>query len=135
LNSEINTLGYPRAALFGFCVALVAYISMSVVKAALGSVHGVDFIEQNVSGYYVANEIEGVYQGMMIVVDGKHWVVFRDMPAGDLVRLLKKLAGNVKLSKYQKHPRGPKKPQPKRIAMKNKPHVSTARIIAERKKS
>jgi IS4 transposase len=57
LNSEINTLGYPRAALFGFCVALVAYIVMSVVKAALGSIHGVDFIEKNVSGYYVANEI------------------------------------------------------------------------------
>jgi len=56
LNSEINTLGYPRAALFGFCVALVAYIIMSVVKAALGSVHGVDFIEKNISGYYVANE-------------------------------------------------------------------------------
>jgi IS4 transposase len=134
LNSEINTLGYPRAALFGFCVALVAYISMSVVKAALGSVHGVDFIEQNVSGYYLANEIEGVYQGMMIVIGSAHWTVFRDMPTGDIVRLLKQLAGNVKLSKYQKHPRGPKKPQPKRIAMKNKPHVSTARILAERKK-
>ncbi|BBO93374.1 IS4 family transposase [Desulfosarcina ovata] len=90
LNSEINTLGYPRAALFGFCVALVAYIGMSVVKAALGSVHGIDFIDQNVSGYYVANEIEGVYQGMMIVIDVEHWVVFRDMPTGDLVRLLKK---------------------------------------------
>jgi IS4 transposase len=135
LNSEINTLGYPRAALFGFCVALVSYIIMSVVKAALGSVHGVDFVEQNVSGYYVANEIEGVYQGMMIVIEDKHWVVFRDMPPGDLVRLLKKLAGNVKLSKYQKHPRGPKKPKPKRIAMKNKTHVSTARILAERKKT
>lgn len=135
LHSEINTLGYPRAALFGFCVALVAYISMSVVKAALGSVHGVDFIEQNVSGYYVANEIEGVYQGMMIVIGNEPWIVFRDMPPGDLVRLLKKLADNVKLSKYQKHPRGPKKPQPKRISMKNKPHVSTARILAERKKS
>jgi IS4 transposase len=135
LNSEINTLGYPRAALFGFCVALVAYISMSVVKAALGSVHGVDFIEQNVSGYYVANEIEGVYQGMMIVISSEHWIVFRDMPPSDLVRLLKKLAGKVKLSKYKKHSRGPKKPQPKRIAMKNKPHVSTARILAERKKS
>lgn len=135
LNSEINALGYPRAALFGFCVALVAYISMSVVKAALGSVHGVDFIEQNVSGYYVANEIEGVYQGMMIVIESDHWVVFRDMPEGDLVRLLEELAGKVKLSKYQKHPRGPKKPKPKQVAMKNKPHVSTARILAERKKS
>jgi IS4 transposase len=134
LNSEINTLGYPRAALFGFCVALVAYIVMSVVKAALGSVHGVDFIEKNVSGYYVANEIKGVYQGMMIVVSDKHWFVFRDMPPGDLVRLLKKLAEKVKLRKYQKHPRGPKKPQPKRVFMKNKPHVSTARILAKRKK-
>ena len=134
LNSEINTLGYPRAALFGFCVALVAYIGMSVVKAALGSVHGVDFIERNVSGYYVANEIEGVYQGMMIVVASEHWINFRHMPMGELVRLLKKLAGKVKLSRYQKHPRGPKKPQPKRIAMKNKPHVSTAKILAERKK-
>jgi len=133
LNSEINTLGYPRAALFGFCVALVAYIVMSVVKAALGSVHGFDFIEKNVSGYYVANEIKGVYQGMMIVVSNEHWFVFRDMPIGDLVRLLKKLAKKVKLRKYQKHPRGPKKPQPKRVFMKNKPHVSTARILAERK--
>jgi IS4 transposase len=134
LNSEINTLGYPRAALFGFCIALVSYMIMSVIKAALGSVHGVDFIEKNVSGYYVANEIEGVYLGMMIVISNDHWVVFRDMPPAHLVRLLKKLAEKVKLAKYQKHPRGPKKPQPKRVAMKNKPHVSTARILANRKK-
>jgi len=134
LNSEINALGYPRAALFGFCVALVAYIVMSVVKAALGSVHGVDFVDKNVSGYYVANEIKGVYQGMMIVVSSKHWLVFRNMPISDLIQLLKKLAGNAKLWKYQKHPRGPKKPQPKRVSMKNKPHVSTARILADRKK-
>ena len=25
LHSEINTLGYPKAALFGFCLALVAF--------------------------------------------------------------------------------------------------------------
>ena len=103
-------------------------------KAALGSVHGVDFIEKNVSGYYVANEIKGVYQGMMIVASNEHWFVFRDMPTGQLVRLLKKLAKKVELRKYQKHPRGPKKPQPKRVFMKNKPHVSTAKILAERKK-
>lgn len=132
LNSEINTLGYPRAALFGFCVALVAYMVMSVVKAALGAVHGVDFVDKNVSGYYIANEIGGVYQGMMIVTGNDHWIVFRDMSSGKLVRLLIKLAEKVVLRKYQKHPRGPKKPQPKRIAMKNKPHVSTARILAER---
>ena len=81
----------------------------------------------------MANEIEGVYQGMMIVIGNDHWIVFRDMPIGGLVRLLKMLAGKVKLAKYKKHPRGPKKPQLKRVSIKNKPHVSTAKILAERK--
>jgi IS4 transposase len=38
-HSEINTLGYPKAALFGFCLALVAYNRFAVVLAALRSVH------------------------------------------------------------------------------------------------
>lgn len=67
LNSEINTLGYPRAALFAFCVALVAYIIMAILKAALRSVHGTKTIEDNFSGYYLADELSGVYQGMGVV--------------------------------------------------------------------
>jgi IS4 transposase len=134
LNSEINTLGYPRAALFGFCVALVAYIIMSVIKAALGSVHGVDFIEKQVSGYYIANEISGTYLGMMIAIDYGHWVVFQQMTPSKLVKLLKDLAAKVKLSAFQKHPRGPKKSQPKRKSLKDTPHVSTAKILEQRKK-
>jgi hypothetical protein len=134
LNSEINTLGYPRAALFGFCVALVAYIIMSVIKAALGSVHGVDVIEQQLSGYYLSNEISGIYPGMMIAIEYEHWHVFQRMTIIELVKLLKKLAARVNLSKFKKSPRGPKKPQPKRIAMKNKPHVSTAKLLEQRKK-
>ena len=38
LNGEVETLGYPKAALFAFCVALVSYNTMGVVKAALRSV-------------------------------------------------------------------------------------------------
>ena len=37
-HSAINTLGYPKAALFGFCLALVAYNMLAVVMAALRSV-------------------------------------------------------------------------------------------------
>ena len=40
-NCELNTLGYPQAALFVFCVAIVAFNILSIVKAALKSVHGV----------------------------------------------------------------------------------------------
>ena len=46
LNGEVNTLGYPKAALFAFCVALVSYNVMSVVKAALRSVHGEEAVEE-----------------------------------------------------------------------------------------
>jgi len=134
LNSEINTLGYPRAALFGFCVALVAYIIMSVIKSALGSVHGVDVIENQVSGYYVADEISGTYRGMMIAIDDAHWVIFQQLTPIKLAKVLKELAANVKLSAFRKHPRGPKKPRPKRKSCKNTPHVSTAKILAKRKK-
>ena len=32
LNGEVNTLGYPKAALFAFCVALMSYNVLGVVK-------------------------------------------------------------------------------------------------------
>jgi hypothetical protein len=134
LNSEINTLGYPRAALFGFCVALVSYMTISVIKAALGSVHGADVIENELSGFYVADEISGTYRGMMIAIPDEHWTVFQQMETSELVTILKMLADKVNMSAFRKHPRGPKKPQPKRKSCKKSPHVSTARIIAIRKK-
>ena len=40
LTCEINTLGYPKAALFAFCLALLAYNAVSLIKAALRSEHG-----------------------------------------------------------------------------------------------
>ena len=132
-NSEINALGYPRAALFGFCVALVSHMILSVIKAALENVHGEGTL-QKVSGYYMADEISGTYRGMMIAIADENWIVFRHMANSKLLLVLKKLAANVNLSALQKHPRGPKKPVPKRKSSKNHPHVSTAKIIAERKK-
>ena len=134
LNSEINSLGYPRAALFGFCVALVSYMILSVIKAALGSVHGTDTIKNKVSGYYLADEISGTYRGMMIAVPDDEWTLFARMTTLEFVEVLKELSSNVKLSAFRKHPRGPKKPAVKRITSKNSPHVSTAKILAKRKK-
>ena len=45
-HSEINTLGYPKAALFGFCLALVAYNLLAVVMAALRGVHGEETVDE-----------------------------------------------------------------------------------------
>jgi len=51
LNSEIETLAYPKAALFGFASALAAYNVFSVIMAALESAHGKPLSEE-ISGYY-----------------------------------------------------------------------------------
>jgi IS4 transposase len=57
LNCEVDTLGYPKAALFGFCVAVAAYNVLAVLKAALRAVHGEEKVQKEVSGYYVALEL------------------------------------------------------------------------------
>jgi IS4 transposase len=130
LVCEINTLGYPKAALFGFCLALTAYNAVSLVKASLRAVHGCEKIESEVSWYYLCLHISKVYAGMMIAVPAKHWQIFRRLDNKRFASLLKELAKNVDLNRFRKHPRGPKKPQPKKISGARRKHVSTARILA-----
>ena len=133
-NSEINALGYPPAALFGFCVSLISYMMISVIKAALCSIHGMQTVEEKVSGYYLADELSATYQGMMIAISVDEWKEFRLLTQRQLITILKKLSKNVKLSRFLKHPRGPKKPVAKRKSDPKHPHVSTARLIAGRKR-
>lgn len=132
LHSEINTLGYPKAALFGFCMALVAYNTLAMVFAALRSVHGDAKIDQEISNYYVANEIAEVHRGMMIAIPPEHWVIFSNLSVSQLGTLLKELAAKVRLRAFRKHPRGPKKPRPKRKSDPKTPHVSTAKLLMNR---
>ena len=134
-NCEIKTLAYPKAALFAFCVALVSYNILSVVLAALRSVHGIEKIEQEVSSYYLADEIRGTYRGMMIAIPQQEWQVFNQMNLIDLTKILKNLATLVNLAVFLSHPRSTKKT--KKWVMKNrptkKPHVSTAKILSQNK--
>jgi Transposase DDE domain len=130
-HSEINTLGYPKAALFGFCLALVAYNMLAVVMAALRSVHGEDTIDHDLSLYYVANEIAQTYHGMMIAIPEDAWRIFSRMAPSEMVATLRVLAQKVRLSAYRKSPRGPKKPRPKREGTTKVPHVSTAKLLRE----
>jgi DDE family transposase len=91
-HSEINTLGYPKAALFGFCLALVPYNLLAVVLAALRRVHGEALVNEEVSLYYIANEIPTTYHGMMIAIPEPEWDVFYAMSTADLATILVALA-------------------------------------------
>jgi IS4 transposase len=135
LSGEIETLGYPKAALFAFCVALVSYNILSVVKAALRSAHGAKVVTEEVSGYYLADEVAGTYRGMMIAIPEDEWTVFHDLSPVALGHILRELAGNVRLSEFRKQPRGPKKPQPKRRIVGQQNHVSTAKLLKTRELS
>jgi IS4 transposase len=134
LNSEINALGYPKAALFAFCVALVAYNVLSTLKAALRSVHGEAVVAEEVAGYYVADEVKMTHRGMMIAIPEDEWAVFHDLTALALAEVLVRLARSVSLPKLRKHPRGPKKPKPKKQSGAKIKHVATARILEARHK-
>jgi len=134
LNCEVNTLGYPRAALFGFCVAVAAYNVLAVVKAAMRAVHGEEKVQNEVSGYYVALEWSLVYAGMMIALPAEGWEVFGTMSARKLAGYLRGWAAKINLLKVKKAP--PRKPtRNKTEPIKDKsPHLSTARLLEEAKK-
>src|SRR5437764_4042558 len=81
-HSAIHTLGYPKAALFGFGLALVAYNMLAVVLAALRGVHSAQSIDEDLSLYYGANDIAYTYHGTMIAIPDDEWSGFhRSRPA------------------------------------------------------
>lgn len=133
LACEVNTLCYPKAALFAFCVAVVAYNIQSMLKGALRVVHGMHKVQEDVSAYYLADEIAGVYRGMMIAIPAPHWQPFRTLSVAQFAAVLRDLAGQVDMARLQKARSGPKKQKPKRRYSKKRPHVSTFRILQARK--
>jgi len=102
---------------------------LAVVMAALRSVHGAQLIDQELSLYYVANDIAQTSHGMMIAIPEEEWRVFGRMRPAEMVATLKELAQKVRLKAYQKSHRGPKKPRPKREGTTKSSHVSTAKLL------
>jgi hypothetical protein len=134
LRGEIDTLCYPRAALLAFCVALYTYNVLSVLKHAMRAVHKDAAALERLSGYYLAAEISAAYFGMMIAIPADKWTkTFAHLTAHQLAILLKQLAANIRLDQFLKNTRGPKKPPPKRKSAKHAPHVSTQRLLEQRK--
>jgi hypothetical protein len=134
-RGEINTLAYPKAALFGFCMALICHNVLTVLRASMGSAHGADKIEAGISSYYLSGEIRRVYEGMMIAIPAEQWQDLSQLDVSQTATLLQELAAKIELSKFRSHPRGKKKKIPKPPYNKNKPHVSTARLLAQAKET
>ena len=72
LNCEINTLCYPKAALFAFALALVAYNAMAIVQTAITAEKGREQANE-LSSYYIALEIAETTDGMLIALPPELW--------------------------------------------------------------
>jgi hypothetical protein len=131
LEAEPNTLAYPKAALFAFCLGLVASNALAVLKAAVRAEHGENAADE-LSAYDMALDIQQTYRGMMIALPPSQWVVFGQMAPAELAAALRQMARAIDLKRYRKTTRGPKKPKTRKV-YKNGGHVSTHKVLLDRK--
>lgn len=131
LRCEVNTLGYPKAALFMFCVALLLENTLAMLLGSLRSVHGDEAVDE-LSTDALSYELHGTYEGMMVAIPAEEWVPFSTMSLAQFVKQLQSLAKQVDVVRYRKKRRGPKKPAPARSQYHNGAHASTAKILALR---
>ena len=135
LRCEIDTLGYPKAALFGFALAVVSYNVLVVTRAALASglgeeVGGVEAL----SSYHMATQVAAVDEGLSIAVPPSAWDRFVAMTAAEFAGWLDGVARGIDWRPYRKQPRGPKKPVEVKRTRRGA-HRSTARELSKSQES
>lgn len=133
LQSELRSLGTPRAALLAFAVSVAAYNVLALVQRAVAVAHPPGKTGFELSFYYVANELRSHYVGMMIALPPESWRSRAVASSSQLTRRLKELARRVQPRTLRKHPREPKpKPRPGYApASAARRHVATARVLAQ----
>jgi hypothetical protein len=128
LHCEIPGLGYPCAALFAFCMSVVAGNALAILKGSLRSVHG-DEMAAEVSNYALVNDIAEVYPGMMIAVPPPEWLFTEGGTVGQMAELLSELAAKVPVERMLRSRRGPKKPRTPKTSGSRIHHVATKKLL------
>ena len=113
-------------------MALIAYNILSTMRAAIRVAWGVE-MEEQVSEYYLANEVRHDSGGLDTASDEPDWEFARKATAGELAAFLVSWAKRIDLKRLSKAKRGVKKPVPPRTKYKGVPHVSTAKLLAAQK--
>lgn len=135
LQSEISTLGHPRAALLAFGVAVLAYNVLSLLMRAVRTAHPLACATLDLSPYYFAIEIKARYDGMMITLPLDAFEGYEQLSSVELAQTLLTLAQSANPKYLKSHPRGPKKPKKKGYVSKHQAqrHVATARVLKDGK--
>jgi hypothetical protein len=135
LHCEIPALGYPRAALFGFSMSVIAGNALAVMKGSLRAVHGEEMVNE-VSNYALVNDVAEVYPGMMIAAPPSVWSFLDGCVAGEVAGLLSALASKVPVHRMLRSKRGPKKPRKtKKTSGSRIHHVATKKLLDKSRKA
>jgi len=132
LAGELRTLGQPKAALFAFGLAVLAFNVLQVVRRAVEATHTIHGDVPAVSSYHVAVEIRATYQGFAIATDNTDWAPWDALSDGHFATALRKIAAGLDIATVRKSRRTLKPPAPKGYVARNvaQRHHSTARLMA-----
>jgi hypothetical protein len=128
---EIDTLGYPRAAPFGFALAVTASNVLVFVRQALACGPAGPAVAE-VSSYYLGNEVATVSEGLSIAVPPERWQRFAAQASAEFAGWVRGVVAGIDWRTYRKSPRGPKKPVEVERAQRGA-HRSTARVLKEKR--
>lgn len=128
LTCEVPSLGHPRAALFLFCMAMMAFNTRQVLLGALFAEHDQEDVEQ-MSQFQVAKAIVGPMEGLLTALPEDEWKSLVPQSLGGCAQFLLEVSRHVDVRSYRKSVRGPKKKPPNRKRCKAGTHVSTFKLL------
>lgn len=135
LNCELNTLGYPSAALFAFCVAAMCYNAYSVTHAALRAHFGEKKVEEDFSTYYMGEDISSVWEGMQVAVGRQAWTeTFACLSRAQFAASLLTIAARINPRRYRKAKTKPKPSSERKAKIKRAKSKHTS-VYKELKKA
>lgn len=129
-NSEIPALAEPRAALLVFCLSLIAWSTIGVLKAGLRKVHGHDEVVDTLSMYYLVDLIECNQHAIELLGNEIDWnAEYGQLTPRQMASRITKLCARIDMAELRKNKRGPKKRTRRPKAPARRPHFSTFRAI------
>ncbi len=134
MRCEIQSLNYPRAHLFVFCMSMLALNCRQVLFGALYQAFGEE-IESEASHQSVSLEITRSMDGLLTAFDETHWKRLLPETFEGRMDMLVEVAGHYDRTRHRKSVRGPKHPPPKKSRYRNGHHLSVKKILDERKRN
>ena len=133
LNSELTTLGNPRAALLGFAVAVLAYNMLAVLKKSVEHANRKEAPSLDASTYYIAMLVNDALLTSLLLLPPGSFLRWTDAPAHELTDYLLRLADRIDPMRVSTatNKRRPRKPKEYADAAQPGAHVSTARVLKQ----